>query len=65
MNMNMNNTSERRAKIEKKTRKSKKKGENRKQKTENTKKKEGPEYPGEGAAITSAAGSFQFNGFTK
>jgi hypothetical protein len=52
-------------KIEKKTRKSKKKGENRKQKTENTKKKEGPEYPGEGAAITSAAGSFQFNGFTK
>ena len=60
MNMNMNNTSEGRAKIEKK--KSKKKGENRKQKIP---KKEGPEFPGEGAAITSAAGSFQFNGFTK
>jgi hypothetical protein len=62
MNMNMNNTSEGRAKIEKKTRKSQKKGENRKQKIP---KKEGPEFPGEGAAITSAAGSFQFNGFTK
>jgi hypothetical protein len=43
-----------------KTRKSNMKGEKRKHR-----KKEGPEYPGEGAAITSAAGSFQFNGFTK
>ena len=58
----MNNTSEGRVKLEKKTRKSKKKGENRKKKIP---KKEGPEFPGEGAAITSAAGSFQFNGFTK
>ena len=54
----MNNTSEGRVKLEKKTRKSKKKGENRKQKI--PKKKEGPEYPGEGAAITSAAGPFLF-----
>ena len=40
-------------KLGKQTRKYKKKTENRKQKIQ---KKEGPEYPGEGAATTSAAG---------
>jgi hypothetical protein len=41
--------------MKRKTRKSRKQ-----KKTENIKKKEGLEYPGEGAAIISAAGPFFF-----